>query len=277
MISFTRWAVIIAFGFSLACSNTLKTVESLVQEEAYFQALKELEESLERRSESELLWFEQGRIHLIYSETDEPIQRTYHYQTAYNSFEEARRLGIDSTQSVEIDNLLQRYWAKEHNAGIHTLESGEYDDRLRDAASHLRNAVALKPNEISSYIALTNAYYSADKIKLAVKTLRDAEENLDTPNAQIYEKLGFLSLEQGKIEEAITFYQRSIDIIDNKNAAFGLVNAAHAYICGRRGAHSASSSRSSSTVLPIGTAPQLWRKHNHSNLGCSWRSSPTIQ
>ena len=109
MISFTRWAVIIAFGFSLACSNTLKTVESLVQEEAYFQALKELEESLERRPESELLWFAQGQIHLIYSETDEPIQRTYHYQTAYNSFEEARRLGIDSTQSVEIDNLLQRY------------------------------------------------------------------------------------------------------------------------------------------------------------------------
>jgi tetratricopeptide (TPR) repeat protein len=62
-------------------------------------------------------------------------------------------------------------------------------------------------------------------MKLAVKTLRDAEENLDAPNAQIYEKLGFLSLEQGDIEESITFYQRSIEIADNKNAAFGLVNA----------------------------------------------------
>ena len=225
MNSFTRWAALAALGFFLGCSNTLKTVESLVEEKAYFKALKELEEGLEKRPENELLWLEQGRIHLIYSETDEPIQRTYHYQTAYYSFEEARRLGIDSTQHVEIDNLLQRYWAQEHNAGIRALESGEYDDRLRDAGSHLRNAVALKPNEISSYIALTNAYYSADKMKLAVKTLRDAEENLDAPNAQIYEKLGFLSLEQGEIEDAITFYQRSIDISDNKNAAFGLVNA----------------------------------------------------
>lgn len=225
MISFTRWAVLAALGFFLGCSNTLKTVESLVEEKAYYEALKELEEGLEKRPENELLWLEQGRIHLIYSETDEPIQRTYHYQTAYYSFEEARRLGIDSTQHVEIDNLLQRYWAQEHNAGIRALESGEYDDRLRDAGSHLRNAVALKPNEISSYIALSNSYYSADKMKLAVKTLRDAEENLDAPNAQIYEKLGFLSLEQGEIEDAITFYQRSIDISDNKNAAFGLVNA----------------------------------------------------
>ena len=225
MISLTRWAAFVALGFFLGCSNTLKTVESLVQEQAYFQALKELEEGLEKRPENELLWLEQGRIHLIYSETDEPIQRTYHYQTAYFSFEEARRLGVDSTQNAEIDNLLQRYWAREHNAGIRALESGEYDDRLRDASSHLRNAVALKPNEISSYIALSNAYYSAAKMKLAVKTLRDAEENLDAPNAQIYEKLGFLSLEQGDIEESITFYQRSIEIADNKNAAFGLVNA----------------------------------------------------
>ena len=214
MISLTRWAAFVALGFFLGCSNTLKTVESLVQEQAYFQAIKELEEGLEKRPENELLWLEQGRIHLIYSETDEPIQRTFHYQTAYFSFEEARRLGVDSTQNAEIDNLLQRYWAQEHNAGIRALESGEYDDRLRDASSHLRNAVALKPNEISSYIALSNAYYSAAKMKLAVKTLRDAEE-----------KLGFLSLEQGDIEESITFYQRSIEIADNKNAAFGLVNA----------------------------------------------------
>ena len=225
MIFLTRWTTFVVLGFFLGCSNTLKTVESLVQEQAYFQALKELEEGLEKRPENELLWLEQGRIHLIYSETDEPIQRTYHYQTAYFSFEEARRLGVDSTQNAEIDSLLQLYWAQEHNAGIRALESGEYDDRLRDASSHLRNAVALKPNEISSYIALSNAYYSAAKMKLAVKTLRDAEENLDAPNAQIYEKLGFLSLEQGDIEEAITFYQRSIEIADNKNAAFGLVNA----------------------------------------------------
>ena len=225
MISFTRWAVLVAIGFFLGCSNTLKTVESLVQEQAYFQALKELEEGLEKRPENEQLWLEQGRIHLIYSETDEPIQRTYHYKTAYFSFEEAQRLGVDSTQNAEIDNLLQRYWTKEHNAGIRALESGEYEDRLRDASSHLRNAVELKPNEISSYIALSNSYYSAAKIKLAFKTLRDAEKNLDTPNAQIYEKLGFLSLEQGDIEESITFYQRSIEIADNKNAAFGLVNA----------------------------------------------------
>lgn len=225
MISHTRWAIIVALGFFLGCSNTLKTVESLVQEQAYFQALKELEEGLEKRPENEQLWLEQGRIHLIYSETDEPIQRTYHYKTAYFSFEEAQRLGVDSTQKAEIDNLLQRYWTQEHNAGIRALESGEYDDRLRDASSHLRNAVELKPNEISSYIALSNSYYSAAKIKLAFKTLRDSEENLDTPNAQIYEKLGFLSLEQGDIEESITFYQRSIEIADNKNAAFGLVNA----------------------------------------------------
>ncbi len=225
MISFTRWATLVALGFFLGCSNTLKTVESLVQEQAYFQALKELEEGLEKRPENELLWLEQGRIHLIYSESDEPIQRTYHYQTAYYSFEEARSLGVDSTQNAEIDQLLQRYWTQEHNAGIRALESGEYDDRLRDASSHLRNAVALKPNEISSYIALSNAYYSAAKIKLAVKTLRDAEENLDAPNAQIYEKLGFLSLEQGEIEQSIAFYQRSIEIADNKNAAFGLMNA----------------------------------------------------
>lgn len=225
MISLTRWAIFVVLGFFLGCSNTLKTVESLVQEQAYFQALKELEEGLEKRPENELLWLEQGRIHLIYSESDEPIQRTYHYQTAYYSFEEARSLGVDSTQNAEIDQLLQRYWTQEHNAGIRALESVEYDDRLRDASSHLRNAVALKPNEISSYIALSNAYYSAAKIKLAVKTLRDAEENLDAPNAQIYEKLGFLSLEQGEIEQSIAFYQRSIEIADNKNAAFGLVNA----------------------------------------------------
>ncbi|MBK97346.1 MAG: hypothetical protein CL672_00970 [Balneola sp.] len=225
MISFTRWATIVAMSFFLGCSNTLKIVGSLVEEEAYFQALKKLEEGLAKRPENQLLWLEQARIHLIYSETDEPIQRTYHYQTAYYSFEEARRLGIDSTQNVEIDDLLQRYWAQEHNAGIHALESDEYTDRLREASSHLRNAIALKPNEISSYIALTNAYYLAAKIKLAVKTLRDAQENLDAPNAQINEKLGFLSLEQGKIEDAINFYQRSIEINNNKNAAFGLVNA----------------------------------------------------
>ena len=36
MISLTRWAAFVALGFFLGCSNTLKTVESLVQEQAYF-------------------------------------------------------------------------------------------------------------------------------------------------------------------------------------------------------------------------------------------------
>ena len=47
MISFTRWAALVALGFFLGCSNTLKSVESLVEEKAYYEALKELEEGLE--------------------------------------------------------------------------------------------------------------------------------------------------------------------------------------------------------------------------------------
>jgi tetratricopeptide (TPR) repeat protein len=85
--------------------------------------------------------------------------------------------------------------------------------------------VALKPNEISSYIALSNAYYSGGKMKLAVRTIRDAEKNLEAPNSVIYEKLGFLALEQGETEEAVALYEQSLAIEDNKNAAFGLVNA----------------------------------------------------
>ena len=52
MISFTRWAALAALGFFLGCSNTLKTVESLVEEEAYYEALKELEEGLEKHPEN---------------------------------------------------------------------------------------------------------------------------------------------------------------------------------------------------------------------------------
>ena len=68
---------------------------------------------------------------------------TYHYQTAYYSFEEARRLGIDSTQIVEIDNLLQRYWPRKR---VYISSSKVLNTTTAsDAASHLRNAVALNP------------------------------------------------------------------------------------------------------------------------------------
>ena len=221
----TRWAAFVALGFFLGCSNTLKTVDGLMEEQSYYEALNELEDALGKRPENAELWYYQGWVHLLYSEADEPIQRTYHYETAQFSFSEALRLGADSARTAEMESLLQRYWAQEHNAGIRALESAEYDDRLLVASSHLRNAVALKPNEISSYIALSNAYYSGGKMKLAVRTLRDAEKNLDAPNSIIYEKLGFLALEQGETEESVRLYEQSLAIQDNKNAAFGLVNA----------------------------------------------------
>lgn len=224
---YTRYAsLVLAFGFFFACSSSKPSIDSLISNREYENALNQLEEQLQLDANQPDLLIKKGEIHTLIAAERNPIERSVFYEEAINAFNDAKNIGLDSTQASLINSITIKNWSKEHNAGTILYQSEKQDSVISIVKSHFNNAIIISPKRANSYTSLATAYYSSGDISEAINTLNIAKNVLDEVSPKLYENLGFLYLQHGEPEQSVFYYElANTDIIKSKNIAFGLVNA----------------------------------------------------
>ena len=223
----TRLAsLVLAFGFFFACAPSKPTIDSLVSTNQYDLALAQIEEDLARDPYQPELQIHKGRINAMMAKEVQVQERGGFYETTVNAFNAADTAGANESQIAKIDSLTNNYWKVEHNAGTAAYEVDTLDNHFAISVAHFSNAIILKPGEVSSYMSKATTQYSAGDVKGAIATLNNAKNTVDEVPPKLYENLGFLYLQNGDPDQSVFYYElANKDITQNKNIAFGLVNA----------------------------------------------------
>lgn len=219
-------SLVLVIGFFFACSSSKPTIDSLISENQFDLALEQIETELSENPDQPGLLIQKGKIMAQMAESSAPEARFDQYMTAVTSFEEAIKVGADSTQEQDISSTLHSYWVFEHNTGTAVFEDEMVEQRLAISSAHFNNAIVLKPGEASSYLSLATTEYTSGELSSAISTLNRAKNTLSEVPEALYENLGFLLLQNGEPDQAVFYYElANTNVAANKNIAFGLINA----------------------------------------------------
>lgn len=219
-------SLVLVIGFFFACSSSKPTIDSLISENQFDLALEQIETELSENPDQPALLIQKGKIMAQMAENSAPEARFDQYITAVASFEEAIKVGTDSTQEQTISSTLHSYWVFEHNTGTAVFEDKTVEQRLAISSAHFNNAIILKPDEASSYLSLATTEYTSGELSSAISTLNKAKNTLNEVPEALYENLGFLLLQNGEPDQAVFYYElANTNVAANKNIAFGLINA----------------------------------------------------
>lgn len=223
--TYTRLAgFLLAIGFFISCSSSKFSVDNLLEENQYEQAIDKIDTEIAKNPSSEL-YFQKGSIYGKIANQTDVLQRTGLYENMVASFDSALVYNNPSSQLLEaqIDSIKQDYWTSEYKKGL-----SAYDNETKNtstAIAHFDNAIQILPLKTEAYISLSIAHYNEDNIDDAVAILKQAE-TIDPSNSQIHESLGFLYLEKGDPKNSVQSYLKANqNPVKDKNIAYGLVNA----------------------------------------------------
>lgn len=219
----TRYASLaLAIGFFLACSSSKPSIDSLIDNALYEDALAQIESELQVNPNQPELLIQKGHLHLLMADQSEPKERDLDYKLAVDAFNTASELDISSDKKAELQTELLNIWGKEFNTGTEMVETG---NDFETARAHFANAIILNENEPKAYLSAAVVEYNLGNVDEAISILTRAKNSLDPIPNQVYENLGFLYLQSGDTKNSIFYYElANTDISKNKNIAFGLVN-----------------------------------------------------
>jgi|GEM_PF-518275 len=224
--SITRYAsLLLAVGFFYACSSSAPTIDSLVSQDLYDEALLQIDQQLAENPDQPELYIQKGEIYLDLASSESVANREQHYQEAKGAFDTASELELTPNQSEKIDRLTTSSWTTELNTGTEIYEEGTLANSLEIALSHFDNAIILNPEDATAYLSKSVALYDSNELDEAIETLNLARNSLEDVPDRLYEYLGFLYLQNDDADQATFYYElANTDITADKNIAFGLVN-----------------------------------------------------
>ncbi len=225
--TFTRLTgVLLVAGFFYSCSSTQVSIDELISNNNYEQAISEIDKRLAEDPAQPSLYIKRGEINATLARESDPEIRSELYTNTSDDFSLAEEYGADETQLSKIDSLRQQYWKFEHNAGLQASENEAFSDRYQRAKIHFQNALILRPDAVSSYKNLSISQFNLGNLDDAISTLETSLDYADENLADIYENLGYLHLEKGNPSQAASYYElANKDMEKDINLAFGLINA----------------------------------------------------
>ena len=128
-----------------------------------------------------------------------------------------RSLAISDQFSDQIENIRQRYWAEEFNAGAKAFnqaieqEGEDQQKALKAAINNFENAVTIAPDRGETYGSLATAYLLLGDVDRAQNTFEEAlEKNPD--NFSVAFNYGKLLAEQGETERAQELLEKAYQL-----------------------------------------------------------------
>ncbi|MDR9414994.1 MAG: tetratricopeptide repeat protein [Gracilimonas sp.] len=220
-------AILVVTGFFYSCSSTQINIDELINQNKYDQALSEIENRLTENPEQTSLYIQRAKINASLAQESDPEIRADFYSRVANDFTSAVEFQATDKELSQIDSLRQQYWKFEHNAGLQVSDNEAASERYQRAMIHFQNALIIRQDAVSSYKNLAIAKFNLGNIDSAIQSLEKALEYAnDDQIGEIFENLGYLYLEKGDPDQSAQYYeQANTDVLDDRNLAFGLINA----------------------------------------------------
>lgn len=219
----------LAFGifFTLSCS-TLRDTESANSsddETTIEEQISSINREITENPDNTDLRKEKANLLYRYSQTiSVPENRNPVY---LNIRDIANSYSSNSEIQNELDEVLSQAWRKEQQNGIRLLQKNEQgqDQDITTIIAHFENAITLIPDSLQTYSLLATTYYQHGDINQAIETLEQAEAQRDQYNSTVSEKLAYLYLESGNLEEAERRYRDLVEFSPDKLLyKHGLIN-----------------------------------------------------
>jgi len=146
-----------------------------------------------------------------------PERRTSYYQQMLTAVGDARRLleGVETSGRVnqQINELVNSYWALEHNAAVNILTNGDgrtLSQSDHTARVHLENAILIQPDSMASYQTLAWHLLDTGDTTEALALFEDAIDRFDTPAPELYDDLIELYFQEARYEEITELAARAL-------------------------------------------------------------------
>jgi tetratricopeptide (TPR) repeat protein len=204
----------IAFGifFTLSCSSFQQSSSddsANTTLENYQEQLEEINNRLTNDPQNRELQIQKAEIlYGITSSVPDPSQRTVYYQNLRDIANTQRQTGGEVHPRLK--EIITKAWSSEQGDGIRLLQldrSDYLDQQFTRISAHFGNAIVINPDSLVTYNLLANTYYRHGDLNDAISTLETAAGISGDLDMDIGEKLAYLYLESGDIENSISLYK----------------------------------------------------------------------
>ncbi|WP_340105815.1 tetratricopeptide repeat protein [Rhodohalobacter sp. 8-1] len=230
-------SLLLTFGifFALSCSTfktSSKTALDLYESGNYNNALRTVNLQIEDSPDDQQLRILKAEIlQKIAVENYQPENRESVYSNLRTTTDEIT-FSTDRYQS-KTDSILNSAWMHEQSAGVRLLQqdgTDSFDQYFDRVIAHFKNAVTIIPDSIVTYNLMATTYYRHGNLSEAINTLEAIEDKGFTRPPETCEKLAYLYLEAGQIEQSVKIYETlSANNPESEIYQQGLVNS---YILG---------------------------------------------
>jgi hypothetical protein len=158
---------------------------------------------------------------------EDPSQRTPIYQ---NLSDVVASVSYRTNNGDEkLGKILTAAWGEEQSSGMRLLQQNEsesIDTHFNDIISHFANAITIIPDSLVTYNLKATTYYRNGSLNEAIKTLESATSIAEPVKPELSEKLAYLYLESGRLDESVQLYRELAENHPNDDHIMhGLVNA----------------------------------------------------
>jgi predicted Zn-dependent protease len=231
---FTRTAsALLAFGifFTISCATTEQTGTSEVPpsaEQDFDMQLLDIDRQIEENPASIDLRVQKADLLVDAAKKEpEPEQRKPYYQNLRDAAQSAFYQFGDETK--ELDEVLARAWSHEQSNGVRLLQQDEsemFDTHFNSIISHFENAITIIPDSLVTYSLKATTYYRHGNLNEAIQTLQTAQSVSAESKPELSEKLAYLHLESGNLDESVRLYRKLAENQpDDEYIMHGLANA----------------------------------------------------
>ncbi|MEX2436471.1 MAG: tetratricopeptide repeat protein [Balneolaceae bacterium] len=223
---------LLAFGifFTVSCSTFNNTQEGTDthSDQNLHESLEDLNEQIQDSPQNVDLKIRKARLLFELAKNQSlPAPRLPYYQNLRNTADDIGRQS-DGNHS-ELDNIIEQAWSLEQSNGVALLQqdsTSNFEQYFETIIDHFDNAITIQPDSIVTYNLQATTYYKHGNISKAVESLKVADEIENGSNRTIKERLAYLYLEAGNLDEAIRHYDLLVtEYPDLGHLKHGLVNA----------------------------------------------------
>lgn len=223
-------SLVLTFGifFTLSCSTVRNTeTENSSDDETTLQEqISDINREISENPQNIDLQVEKAQLLHRYSQTfSAPQNRNPVY---LNLRDIADSYSSDSEISEPLNEILFEAWHNEQQSGISLLQEDEAnwsEEEVSRITAHFENAITLIPDSLQAYNLLATTQYQHGSVDQAIQVLEQAEQQRDSYNPAIAEKLAYLYLESGNLAEAERRYRDLVEFNPDKLLfKHGLIN-----------------------------------------------------
>lgn len=223
-------SLVLTFGifFTLSCSTVrnTETDNSSDDETTLQEQISDINREISETPQNIDLQAEKAQLLYRYSQTfSAPQNRNPVY---LNLRDIADSYTSDSEISEPLNEILFEAWHNEQQSGISLLQEDEAnwsEEEVSRITAHFENAITLIPDSLQAYNLLATTQYQHGSVDQAIQVLEQAEQQRDSYNPAIAEKLAYLYLESGNLAEAERRYRDLVEFNPDKLLfKHGLIN-----------------------------------------------------